>query len=123
MGSSRFEIAGATPEQQRELDNIVDKFTISDARLSDIIGSFRQKMKEGLASDGQPLKMIPTFITERPAGNGTGSFYAIDLGGTNLRVLRVNLKGNSEVEIEHQKVCPERKCEDKHAVWLLWLRR
>ncbi|KAJ1918722.1 hypothetical protein H4219_002444 [Mycoemilia scoparia] len=99
----RFKIKGATEAQQREVDAMVAKFSLPDNKLKEIISTFRGKMRRGLESDGQQLKMIPAYITERPTGKETGSFFAIDLGGTNLRVLRVNLLGNSKVEIEHQK--------------------
>ncbi len=41
--------------------------------------------------------MIPSFVTKRPNGSEMGLFWAIDLGGTNLRVVKFELKGKGEV--------------------------
>lgn len=51
-------------------------------------------MRSGLAADGaSDLKMILTYVNSLPTGNEEGLFYALDLGGTNFRVLRVQLGG------------------------------
>ncbi len=48
------------------------------------------EMDAGLASAGtSSLLMIPTHLTAAPTGRETGSFLAVDLGGTNFRVLKV----------------------------------
>jgi len=52
--------------------------------------------------------MIPSFVTGRPTGMESGTYLAIDLGGTNLRVCKVDLLGNGKVEIQQQKyIVPE----------------
>ncbi|XP_014751399.1 hexokinase-4, chloroplastic isoform X2 [Brachypodium distachyon] len=54
-------------------------------------------MRAGLAADGAgELKMIPSYVYSLPTGNETGLFYALDLGGTNFRVLRVQLGGKDK---------------------------
>jgi hexokinase len=40
------------------------------------------------------LKMLPSFVTVLPTGKESGTVYALDLGGTNFRVLRVVLTGD-----------------------------
>ena len=37
--------------------------------------------------------MLPTFVNKRVTGAERGDFYALDLGGTNFRVLRLTLEG------------------------------
>ncbi|KAJ1675618.1 hypothetical protein EV182_000913 [Spiromyces aspiralis] len=101
--NSSYRIDGATPEQQALVDELASSFFVSDEKIASIIETFRQRMREGLQADGLELKMIPAFIPHRPTGRESGSFFAIDLGGTNLRILRVTLKGNSQVDIEPQK--------------------
>ncbi|XP_073020359.1 LOW QUALITY PROTEIN: hexokinase-2, chloroplastic-like [Primulina eburnea] len=62
---------------------------VSDAMAAD--------MRAGLAADGgSDLKMILSYVDALPTGNEKGLFYALDLGGTNFRVLRVQLGGKSE---------------------------
>lgn len=54
-------------------------------------------MRTGLAADGgSDLKMILSYVDSLPTGNEKGLFYALDLGGTNFRVLRVQLGGKEE---------------------------
>ena len=41
--------------------------------------------------------MLPTFVNKRVTGAERGDFYALDLGGTNFRVLRLTLEGDGKV--------------------------
>uniref|UniRef100_A0A7N0UIL2 Phosphotransferase n=3 Tax=Kalanchoe fedtschenkoi TaxID=63787 RepID=A0A7N0UIL2_KALFE len=55
------------------------------------------EMRAGLAADGAGgLPMILTYVDTLPTGNEKGLFYALDLGGTNFRVIRVQLSGKGE---------------------------
>lgn len=40
--------------------------------------------------------MLTSFVG-KPTGDESGSFFALDLGGTNFRVIRLELKGNKIV--------------------------
>uniref|UniRef100_J3MJ93 Phosphotransferase n=2 Tax=Oryza brachyantha TaxID=4533 RepID=J3MJ93_ORYBR len=65
------------------------------------------EMRAGLAADGAgELKMIPSHVYSLPTGNETGLFYALDLGGTNFRVLRVQLGGKDKriIDTEFEQV-------------------
>ncbi|XP_057973138.1 hexokinase-2, chloroplastic [Malania oleifera] len=54
-------------------------------------------MRAGLSADGgSDLKMILSYVNSLPSGNEKGLFYALDLGGTNFRALRVQLGGKNE---------------------------
>ncbi|KAJ1643995.1 hypothetical protein J3B02_001375 [Coemansia erecta] len=103
MSESIYLVECATAEQQAAVDELVKQFLLSDDKLASIIKEFRRRMEEGLAADGRVLKMIPSYVSERPTGSETGSYFAIDLGGTNLRVLRVTLDGKGGVKTEQQK--------------------
>ncbi|XP_024517345.1 hexokinase-7 [Selaginella moellendorffii] len=55
------------------------------------------QMEAGLQSDGESrLRMLLSFVEHLPCGNETGLFYGLDLGGTNFRVLRVQLGGKEK---------------------------
>lgn len=73
-------------------------FTISLNDINVMITNFHAEMQKGLSGDESSLKMIPSFV-DRPKGNEKGVFIALDLGGTNFRVLAVELdgKGNPNV--------------------------
>ncbi|KIH53199.1 Hexokinase, partial [Ancylostoma duodenale] len=40
------------------------------------------------------LKMLPSYVRAIPNGTEVGDFLALDLGGTNFRVLLIRLKGH-----------------------------
>ncbi|CAL0323852.1 unnamed protein product [Lupinus luteus] len=65
--------------------------------LQKVADAMCAQMRAGLAADGGPgLPMLPTYVHDLPTGNEKGLFYALDLGGTNFRVLRVQLGGKDE---------------------------
>ncbi|GMH10320.1 hypothetical protein Nepgr_012161 [Nepenthes gracilis] len=66
----------------------------SVSRLRQVVDAMAVEMHAGLASEGgSKLKMLLTFVDKLPNGNEKGICYAIHLGGTNFRVLRVHLGG------------------------------
>ncbi|KAI3725488.1 hypothetical protein L1987_65276 [Smallanthus sonchifolius] len=65
--------------------------------LRNIADAMAVEMRAGLAVDGgSDLKMILSYVDFLPTGNERGLFYALDLGGTNFRVLRTQLGGRDE---------------------------
>lgn len=61
--------------------------------LRAVAAAMRAALVAGLAADHQPLLCLPTHVRTLPRGDETGTAYAIDLGGSNLRCLRVRLGG------------------------------
>ena len=45
------------------------------------------------------VKMFPTYVRNTPRGTEIGQVLALDLGGTNFRVLLIDLRGNARVEL------------------------
>uniref|UniRef100_A0A3Q1IHY6 Hexokinase-2 n=1 Tax=Anabas testudineus TaxID=64144 RepID=A0A3Q1IHY6_ANATE len=89
------------------VDQHLQHFQLSDEVLVDVALKFRQEMDRGLCRDTNPtaaVKMLPTFVRSTPDGTEQGEFLALDLGGSNFRVLLVKVKGNGEqkVEMENQ---------------------
>lgn len=59
-------------------------------------------MDAGLSAEKHkqaPVKMFPTYVRSIPNGTETGLVLALDLGGTNFRVLLIDLRGNSKIEL------------------------
>lgn len=74
-------------EFEQKCDTPLDK-------LKQVADSMTVEMHAGLASDGgSKLKMLISYVDNLPTGDEHGLFYALDLGGTNFRVLRVQLGG------------------------------
>ncbi|KAJ4979938.1 hypothetical protein NE237_010718 [Protea cynaroides] len=75
----------------------------SIGRLRQVVDAMAVEMHAGLASEGgSKLKMLLTFVDNLPDGNEKGTYYALDLGGTNFRVLRVQLGGKESRIIGHE---------------------
>lgn len=68
-------------------------FELSRAGMMKIISDFHSEMDKGLSGKPSSLKMIPTY-TEMPTGKEKGEYIALDLGGTNFRVLELDLYGS-----------------------------
>ncbi|XP_076895689.1 hexokinase-2, chloroplastic-like [Bidens hawaiensis] len=65
--------------------------------LRNIAADMAADMRAGLSVDGGgELKMILSYVDSLPTGHERGLFYALDLGGTNFRVLRTQLGGRDE---------------------------
>ncbi|XVF12101.1 hypothetical protein REPUB_Repub08aG0085200 [Reevesia pubescens] len=77
-------------------------------RLRQVVDAMAVEMHAGLASEGgSKLKMLLTFVDNLPSGSEKGTFYALDLGGTNFRVLRVELRGQRSYlcrDVERQPI-------------------
>ncbi|TIB75574.1 hypothetical protein E3Q23_02339, partial [Wallemia mellicola] len=101
-------------ELDDHLQSLKEKLSVSPSRLRLITQSFVETLRKGLSEPGQAVPMIPTFVFGYPTGEEKGDFIALDLGGTNLRVCLVKLKGQGNFEITQAKyrLSEEQKHED-----------
>ncbi|KAF9500147.1 hypothetical protein BDN71DRAFT_1440709 [Pleurotus eryngii] len=90
-------------DAQRVFDDIDRHFQLSKETLVELTQAFIDEYRLGLGSYGKPMAMIPTFVTGVPDGTETGTFLALDLGGTNLRVCEVVLNGDKTFSLRQQK--------------------
>lgn len=92
-----------------DLPNAIRKlradFVMSGAQILEIARLFKGDMVSGLSGQKSSLKMIPSFLT-RPTGEEKGTYLAIDFGGTNVRVLLVDLRGRGDYEIRECRAFP-----------------
>ncbi|BGP49189.1 hexokinase [Rhodotorula kratochvilovae] len=79
------------------------QFTITPQRMRMIVDSFIDVLDRGLATKGNEVPMLPTFVFGWPTGQEKGSYLAVDLGGTNLRVCHVELEGDGKFEVTQTK--------------------
>ncbi|XP_018617907.1 hexokinase-2 [Scleropages formosus] len=94
-------------DQVQKVDKFLYHLRLSEENLMDVSKRFRREMDRGLGRDTNPtaaVKMLPTFVRSTPDGTEKGDFLALDLGGTNFRVLLVKVSdnGKQKVEMENQ---------------------
>jgi hexokinase len=88
-----------TPIAYKEFIRYLNKiFSLSMNDIRNIIKDFHSEMYKGLSGFESSLKMIPSF-TDRAKGTEKGKFIAVDLGGTNFRVISVELDGKGEFSV------------------------
>ncbi|KAG0480630.1 hypothetical protein HPP92_011220 [Vanilla planifolia] len=76
------------------LKELEEKCATPIGKLRQVADAMTMEMHAGLASEGgSKLKMLITYVDNLPTGDEKGLFYALDLGGTNFRVIRVQLGG------------------------------
>ncbi|XP_032434267.1 hexokinase-2 isoform X1 [Xiphophorus hellerii] len=90
-------------DHAQKMDKYLHQFRLSDKTLMELSVRFRREMDKGLCRDTNPtaaVKMLPTFVRSTPDGTEQGEFLALDLGGSNFRILLVKVKGNGNQKVE-----------------------
>ncbi|KAE8807051.1 hexokinase-8-like [Hordeum vulgare] len=71
--------------------------------LRDVAAAMADEMCAGLEKEGgSRVKMLLSYVDKLPTGREDGLFYGLDLGGTNFRVLKVQLGGNDKHVISRE---------------------
>ncbi|KAL8281177.1 hypothetical protein RQP46_006535 [Phenoliferia psychrophenolica] len=97
------------PPTLAALQDIEQQFDLSTTKLKEVLAQFLWEYKKGLAelpteeTRDTFTPMIPTYVQHIPNGSETGTFLALDLGGTNLRVCEVTLLGDHKWTMRQQK--------------------
>ncbi|KAG9323435.1 hypothetical protein KVV02_008835 [Mortierella alpina] len=97
------QIEYTSDKQKNAVQALIDEFTISPELLKDIKNNFMEGMQKGLKKDGETLAMITSYVMGRLDGSEVGSYLALDVGGTNLRVVSVHLTGGGEISTRQTK--------------------
>ncbi|SPO39270.1 probable glucokinase [Pseudozyma flocculosa] len=95
----------AVPLVTREdaLRKIEEQFQLDLPMLKSLSQRFQELYDYGLANHGADMQMIPSFVTGVPNGSEKGTYLALDLGGTNLRVCEVTLDGKGGFTMKQEK--------------------
>ncbi|KYK57705.1 hexokinase [Drechmeria coniospora] len=98
---SKADIPKDLLEQVKRLE---DLFTVDKNKLKEITDHFVSELAKGLSVEGGSIPMNPTWVMSFPDGHETGTFLALDMGGTNLRVCQITLTDRkSEFDIIQSK--------------------
>ncbi|XP_020757080.1 hexokinase HKDC1 isoform X2 [Odocoileus virginianus] len=88
-------VASRVQAQRKQIDKVLALFQLTQEQLVGIQNKMRVEFECGLKKDTHPLatvKMLPTYVCGMPDGTEKGKFLALDLGGTNFRVLLVKIR-------------------------------
>ncbi|PIC14346.1 hypothetical protein B9Z55_027280 [Caenorhabditis nigoni] len=81
-------------EESISLESVMAEFKLSNTTLRRMMSHMSDNMDRGLESglERSTIAMLPSFVPELPNGKERGKFVAMDLGGTNLRVMLMELE-------------------------------
>lgn len=83
-----------------KVHQLIDNDLVLDRnKLNEVMIKFEREIKKGLKKsthDESEVKCFVTYVQNLPTGSETGKFLALDLGGSNFRVLLIELKGKNE---------------------------
>ncbi|CAF4347056.1 unnamed protein product, partial [Rotaria sp. Silwood2] len=90
------------PELNDQIEKVVASLKITDEQLQHIMRTLEEEMSAGLspATHKQAsVKMFPSYVRHISKGTEVGQVLALDLGGTNFRILLIKLRGNSKIDL------------------------
>lgn len=90
-------------EANEVVSKLFQQLTITDEQTNKLKEIILQEINLGLAKDthnNASVKCYPTYVQDLPNGKERGKFIALDLGGTNFRVLLINVTGKHEYQTE-----------------------
>ena len=82
---------------RRKIEALTREFVLTNDQLQKVSACLLHEFHKGLAWEthcNAAVKMFPTYVTDVPNGTEKGKFLALDLGGTNFRVLLITLDGD-----------------------------
>lgn len=104
-------------EQINELERL---FTVDKTKLKEITEHFVSELTRGLSVNGATIAMNPTWVMAYPTGFETGTYLALDMGGTNLRVCEIELpeeKGEFDITQSKYRMPQELKTGNADELW------
>ncbi|KAM5301012.1 hexokinase-3 isoform 1-T1 [Glossophaga mutica] len=84
-------VAARVAAHRRMLEETLAPFRLNREQLVQVQAQMREAMAQGLRGEASSLRMLPTYVRATPDGSERGDFLALDLGGTNFRVLLVRV--------------------------------
>ncbi|KJX98596.1 hexokinase like protein [Zymoseptoria brevis] len=103
-----------------EIKRLEELFIVDTPKLKSITEHFISELAKGLTKEGGSIPMNPTWVMGYPTGHETGTFLALDMGGTNLRVCEINLpeeKGEFDIIQSKYRMPEELKTGNADELW------
>lgn len=80
-------------------------FVLTNSKLKEFMNRMNYCIEQGLSKESHPtatVKCWQTFVQDMPSGNEKGDFLALDLGGSNFRVLKLELGANNYFKMDQK---------------------
>ncbi|KAJ5987880.1 Hexokinase [Penicillium waksmanii] len=104
----------------QQIKDFEDAFTVDRAKLKEIVNHFVKELEKGLTVEGGNIPMNVTWVLGFPDGDEQGTFLALDMGGTNLRVCEITLtekKGAFDITQSKYKMPDELRTGTAEELW------
>ncbi|EKG17827.1 Hexokinase [Macrophomina phaseolina MS6] len=118
--SRKGSMADVPKDLLQTIKRLEEQFTVPKEQLTKITDHFVKELEKGLSKEGGSIPMIPTWCMGFPTGDETGTFLALDMGGTNLRVCEVTLteeKGEFDIIQSKYRMPQELKTGTAEELW------
>ncbi|XP_043201457.1 hexokinase-2-like [Amphibalanus amphitrite] len=102
----RFDWTGVDAELQKKTEDAFAELRLTEEQIERVQRVFLEEMERGLDKQSESpssLLMENTFLPELPNGHETGEYLALDLGGTNFRVMYLRIADGKVVEQDFQR--------------------
>lgn len=86
-----------------DLRHFTEIFTVDSNMLKHISDHFVKELEKGLSKKGGNIPMNVAWVMDYPTGKEKGTFLALDMGGTNLRVAEITLDGHRSFDTTQSK--------------------
>lgn len=118
--SRKGSFADVPKNLMEEMKRLEGDFIVDAAKLKQVTEHFVGELKQGLTTEGGDIPMNPTWCMGYPTGHETGTYLALDMGGTNLRVCEINLpeaKGEFDITQSKYKMPEELRSGTSDELW------
>merc|ERR1712241_986311 len=92
-------------DTRRQIEDYCRDLIINNDHISQMEQRLRAAIEKGLNKETHQfasVKCFPTYVRDLPTGTEFGKFLALDLGGTNFRVVLVDIGPNEKFEMDSQ---------------------
>ena len=92
-------------ERRGKVESLCRELVVNNDHIHLMEKRLRAAITAGLGRETQPessVKCFPTYVTQLPTGEEEGKFLALDLGGTNFRVLLMEIGKHGKFHMESQ---------------------
>ena len=90
-------------EQRRKIEDLCRDLVVNNDHIHCVEQRMRVAIEQGLSATNNQLasvKCFPTYVRYLPSGEEVGKFLALDLGGTNFRVLVIDIEDGKKFQMD-----------------------